>query len=46
LRTTLPEGFQRSDFLVAHGMVDAIVPRSELRTTLGTLLGHLGGSSA
>jgi acetyl-CoA carboxylase carboxyl transferase subunit beta len=27
LRTTLPEGFQRSDFLVAHGMVDAIVPR-------------------
>jgi acetyl-CoA carboxylase carboxyl transferase subunit beta len=45
LRTTLPEGFQRSDFLVAHGMVDAIVARSELRTTLGTLLGHLGGSS-
>jgi acetyl-CoA carboxylase carboxyl transferase subunit beta len=45
LRTTLPEGFQRSDFLVSHGMVDAIVPRSELRATLGTLLGHLGGSS-
>ncbi|HEY3499784.1 MAG TPA: acetyl-CoA carboxylase, carboxyltransferase subunit beta [Polyangiaceae bacterium] len=45
LRTTLPEGFQRSDFLVAHGMVDAIVPRSELRATLGTLLGHLGGSA-
>jgi len=33
LRTTLPEGFQKSDFLVAHGMVDAIVPRMELRTT-------------
>jgi acetyl-CoA carboxylase beta subunit len=31
--------------LVAHGMVDAIVPRSELRETLGTLLGHLGGST-
>ena len=45
LRTTLPEGFQRSDFLVAHGMVDTIVPRSELRATLGVLLNHLGGSA-
>src|SRR5690606_24227791 len=46
LRTTLPEGFQRSDFLVAHGMVDAIVPRLELRSMLATLLGHLAGSAA
>jgi acetyl-CoA carboxylase carboxyl transferase subunit beta len=46
LRTTLPEGFQKSDFLVAHGMVDAIVPRLELRTTLATLLGHLSASPA
>jgi acetyl-CoA carboxylase carboxyl transferase subunit beta len=46
LRTTLPEGFQRSDFLVAHGMVDAIVPRLELRPTLATLLGHLAASPA
>jgi len=45
LRTTLPEGFQRSDFLVEHGMVDAIVSRPDLRPTLATLLGHLGGSS-
>jgi acetyl-CoA carboxylase carboxyl transferase subunit beta len=43
LRTTLPEGFQRSDFLVEHGMVDSIVPRAELRGTLASLLGHLGG---
>jgi acetyl-CoA carboxylase carboxyl transferase subunit beta len=43
LRTTLPEGFQRSDFLVEHGMVDKIVTRMELRSTLGVLLGHLGG---
>ena len=43
LRTTLPEGFQRSDFLQSHGMVDAIVPRSELRATLAVLLGHLAG---
>lgn len=46
LRTTLPEGFQKSDFLVAHGMVDAIVPRLELRANLATLLGHLAGSGA
>jgi len=46
LRTTLPEGFQKSDFLVAHGMVDAIVPRLELRASLRTLLGHLAGSGA
>jgi acetyl-CoA carboxylase carboxyl transferase subunit beta len=46
LRTTLPEGFQKSDFLVQHGMVDAIVSRLELRATLSNLLGHLGGSSS
>jgi acetyl-CoA carboxylase carboxyl transferase subunit beta len=43
LRTTLPEGFQRSNFLVDHGMVDAIMQRTALRTTLSMLLGHLGG---
>ncbi len=43
LRTTLPEGFQRSDFLLSHGMVDTIVPRAELRPTLGMLLRHLSG---
>ncbi|HTQ03525.1 MAG TPA: acetyl-CoA carboxylase, carboxyltransferase subunit beta [Polyangiaceae bacterium] len=46
LRTTLPEGFQKSEFLVAHGMVDAIVPRLELKASLSTLLGHLVGSAA
>jgi acetyl-CoA carboxylase carboxyl transferase subunit beta len=43
LRTALPEGFQRSDFLLSHGMVDTIVPRPELRATIGTLLRHLSG---
>ncbi len=43
LRTTLPEGFQSSDFLVSHGMVDSIVQRTALKSTLGVLLGHLGG---
>jgi len=34
----LPEGFQTAEFLLAHGFVDAIVPRPELRATLGRLL--------
>ena len=45
LRTTLPEGFQRPDFLIDHGMVDAIVARPDMKKTLGNLLGHLGGRS-
>jgi acetyl-CoA carboxylase carboxyl transferase subunit beta len=38
IRQTLPEGFQRSEFLVEHGMVDFIVPRSELKPTLARCL--------
>ncbi len=34
----LPEGFQRSEFLLAHGFVDCIVPRDQLKQTLGTIL--------
>lgn len=34
----LPDGFQTAEFLLAHGMVDAIVPRAELRDMLGHLL--------
>ncbi len=34
----LPEGFQRAEFLLAHGMLDAIVPRHQMRHTLATLL--------
>jgi acetyl-CoA carboxylase carboxyl transferase subunit beta len=34
----LPEGFQSAEFLLAHGLVDAVVPRGELRTALGNLL--------
>lgn len=43
LRTKLPEGFQRSEFLLTHGMVDTIVPRPQMKATLATLLGHLTG---
>jgi acetyl-CoA carboxylase carboxyl transferase subunit beta len=46
LRTKLPEGFQSSEFLLSHGMVDAIVPRLELKTTLFQLINHLGGGAA
>ena len=35
---TLPEGFQRAEFQLQHGFVDAVVERNELRDTLGWLL--------
>ncbi|MGH2530847.1 MAG: acetyl-CoA carboxylase, carboxyltransferase subunit beta [Thermomicrobiales bacterium] len=38
----LPEGFQTAEFLLEHGMIDLIVERGSLRTTLVTLLGHYG----
>ncbi len=42
----LPEGFQRSEFLLEHGMVDLIVPRLEMKSTLATLILHLSASRA
>jgi acetyl-CoA carboxylase carboxyl transferase subunit beta len=38
VRETLPEGFQRSEFLVEHGAVDLIVDRREMRDRLSSLL--------
>ncbi len=40
----LPQGFQTAEFLLDHGMVDAVVPRSELRDTTAQLLRHTTGS--
>jgi acetyl-CoA carboxylase carboxyl transferase subunit beta len=34
IRQTLPDGFQRAEYLLEHGMVDMVVPRQELRSTL------------
>jgi acetyl-CoA carboxylase carboxyl transferase subunit beta len=34
IHETLPEGFQRSEYLLEHGMIDMVVPRHELRDTL------------
>jgi acetyl-CoA carboxylase carboxyl transferase subunit beta len=41
IRQTLPEGFQRSEFLLEHGMLDLIVDRSEMKATLARCLGLL-----
>lgn len=38
IREPLPSGFQRSEYLEQHGMLDMIVERSEMRETLGKLL--------
>ena len=38
----LPEGFQSAEFLLSHGMLDAIVPRKEMKLYLGRALGMLG----
>jgi acetyl-CoA carboxylase carboxyl transferase subunit beta len=37
----LPDGFQRAEYLLDHGMVDLVIPRAELRDTLGRILGLL-----
>ena len=39
----LPQGFQTSEFLLEHGMIDSVVPRSELRETTAQLLRHMAG---
>jgi acetyl-CoA carboxylase carboxyl transferase subunit beta len=41
IREKLPEGFQRAEYLLAHGMIDMVVPRSELREKLALLLSYL-----
>ncbi|MGI0119910.1 acetyl-CoA carboxylase, carboxyltransferase subunit beta [Zooshikella sp. RANM57] len=41
VREKLPEGFQRSEFLLEHGAIDMIVPRSELRDRISGLIAKL-----
>jgi acetyl-CoA carboxylase carboxyl transferase subunit beta len=41
VRETLPEGFQRAEFLLDHGTVDMIVPRPEMRDTIARVLSRL-----
>jgi len=44
IREKLPEGFQRAEYLLAHGMIDMVVHRKELRETLARLIGYLSPS--
>lgn len=41
VRETLPEGFQRAEFLLAHGAIDMIVDRREMRQKLASMLSSL-----
>lgn len=41
VRETLPDGFQRAEFLLEHGAIDMIVDRREMREKLSTLIGQL-----
>jgi acetyl-CoA carboxylase carboxyl transferase subunit beta len=41
VRETLPEGFQRAEYLHDHGIVDMVVKRGDMRETLGRLIGLL-----
>jgi acetyl-CoA carboxylase carboxyl transferase subunit beta len=43
IRQKLPEGFQRSEFLLKHGMLDAVVPRLELKPFISQALGFFMG---
>jgi acetyl-CoA carboxylase carboxyl transferase subunit beta len=43
IRQSLPEGFQRSEFLLEHGQIDLIVERRDLKDTLRRLLAFFAG---
>jgi acetyl-CoA carboxylase carboxyl transferase subunit beta len=46
IREKLPEGFQRAEYLLEHGMVDMVVPRHELRARLAQLIGYVSPQRA
>ena len=46
IREKLPEGFQRAEYLLAHGMIDMVTHRHALRDTLGSVLDYLGAARA
>ncbi|HEY3308621.1 MAG TPA: acetyl-CoA carboxylase, carboxyltransferase subunit beta [Desulfuromonadaceae bacterium] len=46
IRQKLPEGFQRAEYLLDHGMVDVIIPRTEMRRKLASILKMLHRTSA
>ncbi len=46
IRQKLPEGFQRSEFLLDHGMVDMVVDRRELKKTIASALRFMGAAAS
>jgi len=44
IKQKLPEGFQRSEFLLEHGMIDMVVDRRELKATIARALRFMGAS--
>jgi len=42
IRTELPEGFQRSEFMLEHGFVDRVIPRKALRTEIARIIDYCG----
>jgi len=46
IRQKLPEGFQRSEFLLEHGMLDAVVPRKQLKSYIGRALEFMSPAAA
>jgi len=45
IRQKLPPGFQRSEFLLAHGLIDKIVPRPNLKRVLAQIIEYTDGTS-
>ena len=41
IRQKLPEGFQTSEYLLEHGMLDLISDRKDMRANIARVLGHL-----
>jgi acetyl-CoA carboxylase carboxyl transferase subunit beta len=41
IREKLPDGFQRAEYLLDHGMIDMVVPRGDLKETLASLISYL-----
>jgi acetyl-CoA carboxylase carboxyl transferase subunit beta len=46
IRQKLPEGFQRSEFLLDHGFIDLVVDRREIKATLARTLRFMGAQEA
>jgi acetyl-CoA carboxylase carboxyl transferase subunit beta len=46
IRQALPDGFQRAEFLLKHGFLDAVIKRPDLKGWISNLLGHFGAAKA